>query len=209
MLQKVVFKVGGSLFDLSDLTVRLERTRSLRDDSICLLVPGGGTATECIREWDDTFALGEEVSHRLAMRSLDVTTDLLGELLPNSVICETLDSITTAGHSNGYSIIRPRCVLAEAEQQSHIPLPHSWGVSSDSIAAWVALQFGIEELILVKSAPMPPSEFNKGVLAAGHAAQAGIVDQCFPDLASGLPRVTWCNLRSEPITMETWFTNSP
>lgn len=206
MLQTVIFKVGGSLFDLGDLAIRLEQARSLRPNATCLIFPGGGSVVECVREWDNLHTLGEEVSHQLAMRALDTTTDLLGQLLPNSIICDTPESIASAANSNGFCIMRPRSVLAEEESRSSDPLPHSWDVTSDAIAAWMAIRWNADELVLLKSAPMPSSSGTTSTARQG--AKAGLVDPYFPELSHRLPSVSWCNVRSLPISIETWFTNS-
>ena len=42
-------------------------------------------------------------------------------------------------------VLQPSRWLREAD-----PLPHSWDVTSDSIAAWIAGQLGARQLILVK-----------------------------------------------------------
>ena len=51
------------------------------------------------------------------------------------------------------------------------PLPHSWNVTSDSIAAWVAGAVGAKDLLLIK----PP-----------HATGADLVDPYFAQTSDGL-----------------------
>jgi hypothetical protein len=48
------------------------------------------------------------------------------------------------------------------------PLPHSWSVTSDSIAAWVAKAVGARELLLIK-----PPGVSGGALVDPYFAQAG------------------------------------
>ncbi len=69
------------------------------------------------------------------------------------------------------------------------PLPASWDVTSDTIAARVALDLKACELILIKSAPLPPGTDRRA------AARLGLVDPVFPAFSRGLPRVTYRNLR--------------
>ena len=68
-------------------------------------------------------------------------------------------------------------------------LEHSWRVTSDSIAARVALELNAD-LTLLKSVELPSGK------TWHEAARAGLVDDVFPALVknSGL-NVTWVNLR--------------
>jgi dihydroneopterin aldolase len=52
-----------------------------------------------------------------------------------------------AGASGALAVLAPHAWLRAAD-----PLPHSWDVTSDSIAAWVAGALGAAALVLVKAA---------------------------------------------------------
>src|SRR5437868_8610811 len=62
--------------------------------------------------------------------------------------------------------------------REHDTLPHSWDVTSDSIAAHVAIEVNANRLILLKSIDMP-----NGV-SWSDAAANGWVDLYFPTIAS-------------------------
>ena len=66
------------------------------------------------------------------------------------------------------------------------PLPSVWAVTSDSIAAAIAMAGG-HRLVLAKSIPPPQS--------IGVAVARGQVDSYFPTAAAGLD-VDWLNLRT-------------
>jgi aspartokinase-like uncharacterized kinase len=68
-------------------------------------------------------------------------------------------------------------------------LPPSWDVTSDSIAARVAHLLRARELVLLKSAPLPPR------VDRDEAARLGLVDPAFPEISSRLARVFYVNLR--------------
>ena len=68
------------------------------------------------------------------------------------------------------------------------PLPESWDVTSDSIAARLAEIIAADELVLLKSAPAAPGLLHE-------IAAAGYVDNFFPQAAEGLMRVRFANLR--------------
>jgi aspartokinase-like uncharacterized kinase len=65
----------------------------------------------------------------------------LTDLIPGAAGRAELGSV----REGGVSVLLPAALLAE-----HDPLPESWGVTSDSIAAWVAGAAGAERLVLVK-----------------------------------------------------------
>jgi hypothetical protein len=69
-------------------------------------------------------------------------------------------------------------------------LPSSWGVTSDAVAARVAVAVGAGELVLLKSAPPPPGD------AAAWAA-CGYVDAWLPRVLAGTTvRVRGVDLRA-------------
>jgi len=69
-------------------------------------------------------------------------------------------------------------------------LPHSWDVTSDSIAAAAAVAWEAEELILLKSCDLPTPT------GLANLAEQGQVDPYFPVAARGLRRLAWGNLRT-------------
>ena len=87
-------------------------------------------------------------------------------------------------------------ILAPAEWlRAADPLPHSWDVTSDSIAAWVAGQVFARQLVLLKSvdllvqgADRTAPGFRAGRDELAVLARKGIVDAYLPRaLASGMP----------------------
>src|SRR5262249_5137831 len=129
----VVVKVGGSLYDLRDLGPRLRRWLAALDSHPTLLVAGGGAWANVVRELDATHELGEEYSHWLALRTLTVAAHFLAALVPGAEII---------GHPRCWDRSRLAVLDAHAfvtaEETGTERLPHSWGVSSDSVAARVA-----------------------------------------------------------------------
>ena len=66
-------------------------------------------------------------------------------------------------------------VLQEMEQaKCRARLPRSWDVTADSIAAWIALAWQAEELVLLKSCDPPPDRSTW--------IRSGYVDEYFPTL---------------------------
>jgi aspartokinase-like uncharacterized kinase len=75
-------------------------------------------------------------------------------------------------------------------------LPHSWSVTSDSIAAWIGGEIGAQRLVLAKSRAKP--------FGLPDAIRAGHIDAAFADFAPRLPRIDWVNLRVPSPVVECW-----
>lgn len=195
MNPRVVVKVGGSLLDWPELRPRLasflETLRTSASPSRLVLVVGGGGAADLIRRFDRIQGLGELRSHRLAVRSLDLTARMIEALDPRLYAAvETLADCLRPPNGR-IPILAPRRFLEEIDAQGSDPLRASWEVTSDSIAARIARAFPADRLILLKSAG--PTED----LSAVRAARLGLVDEEFPRAGRGIERVSLLNLRSD------------
>jgi aspartokinase-like uncharacterized kinase len=142
----IVVKVGGSLFDHPGLGPGLTRWLADRGEP-ALLVSGGGSAADAVREWDRVHGLSDAASHWLAIRSLTLTAALLHQLLPGTVIVDSPRAAT----EGGLGILDP-FAFCRADDT----LPHSWDVTSDSIAARAAVIANASRLVLLKSTDAPP-----------------------------------------------------
>jgi aspartokinase-like uncharacterized kinase len=165
----IVVKVGGSLFDWPQLGPRLRRWLTELAAPSVLLVPGGGPTADAVRDLDCVHGLGEEKSHWLALRALTLNAHFLADLLPESRV---VTSVTE--HRGGVAVLDPLAFcLADERDHPADALPHSWSVTSDSVAARVAVASGAGELLLLKSITVPPE------MPWEEAAQAGHVDGTF------------------------------
>jgi 5-(aminomethyl)-3-furanmethanol phosphate kinase len=125
--EPLVVKLGGSLYEkVPDLMAAFRGSpRPL------FIVPGGGRFADAVRE----IELSEDDAHWMAIEGMNKygryiesfglgSTDLL-EIPRETVV-----------------FLPFRCT------KKFDPLPHSWNVTSDTIAAWVAGRLGLEMLIL-------------------------------------------------------------
>jgi aspartokinase-like uncharacterized kinase len=106
-----------------------------------LVVPGGAAFADAVRAYDRRLGLRPRTAHWMAILAMDQFGWALSDLIPGAKRCIDLASVG----DRGVSILLPTAVLAE-----HDPLPESWTVTSDSIAAWVAGAAGAGRLVLVK-----------------------------------------------------------
>jgi aspartokinase-like uncharacterized kinase len=186
----VVVKVGGSLFDWPDLRLRLAEWLAWQFPARLLLVPGGGATADVVRAFDRQHGLGEETAHWLALRALTLNAFFLAELLPRAGlhVVRRLDDCPALWDQGRVPVIDAHAFgLADEEQPGC--LPHSWSVTSDALAARVALVAGASQLVLLKSVTIPPG------LSWDEASRQGFVDDFFPRVAARLADVSALNLR--------------
>ncbi|MCA1686390.1 MAG: uridylate kinase [Planctomycetia bacterium] len=188
----VVIKVGGSLLGWTEFPARL---RAYLDDSASdriLLIVGGGRAADFVRELDSVHGIGEKRSHGLALRALDLTAHAAAALVPGLTVVTRPDDRFRAWERGLVPVLAPRWFLENVDRPSGTPLPESWAVTTDSIAARVAVTLGAEELRLLKSVGLG------GVSDRAEAASRGLVDPEFPECSSPLRRLAVVNLRASP-----------
>jgi 5-(aminomethyl)-3-furanmethanol phosphate kinase len=149
----LVLKVGGSLLADPALYARVcaaigDTARATRT----LIVPGGGPFAELVRFMEQSFTLGDDLAHWLAIRAMDSHAELLQSRLPDAVLVESRTELATAFANDAIPILAPTRWLRLAD-----PLPHSWDVTSDSIAAWIASELSTTRLVLVKALEGQPT----------------------------------------------------
>ncbi len=144
-IMRAVVKIGGSLMKeapgLVDRLVKEFGSRSQttsdgehasgRPPFSILIVPGGGLFADAVREADRRFSLSADASHWMAILGMEQYACYLRD--KSSAIAT--DSITDL--PEGISVLFPYRLLKNED-----PLPHTWNVTSDTIAAWVAKQIG-------------------------------------------------------------------
>lgn len=195
-MRVTVLKLGGSLLDLADLPDRLRAVFAMFDGDWPLLVCGGGEAADIVRRWYETHALDEEQSHWLAMESIRLNQRLLLTLMPELELVSNRAAAESAWTRGRVPLLDLMSFvgLEESQAERGTTLPHTWDVTSDSLAAWVAIRWPASRLVLLKSVELSHEE-NGWTLQA--AADSGFVDRYFPNLGPKLPPTFWCDLRSD------------
>lgn len=188
-----VLKLGGSLFDLPDLKDRLSEFLGQLTDSRLLLICGGGRSADLVRHWDSLHQLDATTAHWLAIGAMQLNERLLCHLLPGASIVSNQEAAQQAWQQNQIPILCAEHYLQQTISKEFKPLPASWEVTSDSIAAWVTLTWPADELILLKSMDLS-ADSTVASLAAVEA-----VDAYLPVLADQLPVLRWCNLRTDQL----------
>jgi hypothetical protein len=87
-------------------------------------------------------------------------------------------------------ILEPESFLRDEESKIGAnPLPHTWDVTSDSIAARLAVTLEARELVLLKSRLPDGADIDQ-------ATRSGYVDAYFSRAVLGMPAVRCVNLRA-------------
>jgi aspartokinase-like uncharacterized kinase len=197
VIQRRVIKLGGSLLDFEGLVPRLRKWLAAQPPMPTAMLVGGGRMADAIRDAYAMHSLGEEAAHWLCIRLLGVTAELVARLLPEATFLRDFDGLLVERDATRPVVFDPERFLREEASLAErscagkiAPLPHSWDVTSDSIAARLAAFLRAGELVLLKSRLPDHADTLE------HAADAGYVDRYFPTAAAGLPRVRCVNLRS-------------
>src|SRR5262245_29748479 len=135
-----VVKVGGSLLDWRPLPTKLDLWLDAEEEASNILIAGGGQLADVIRRADAMHDLGEQSAHALCVEALGVTARLLAATLGGKAALATWAAIHTqrsARRLPDCRVLDVRDFLQDAESPL-LSLPHTWAVTSDSIAAVVA-----------------------------------------------------------------------
>lgn len=140
-----VLKIGGSLSRGEGLAALCREIGQLGQAYRLLVVPGGGAFADAVRQADRRYHLVGTTAHRMALLAMDQYGCLLGDLTPGGRLVTDLLSARQAAEAGQVAILLPAALLIQAD-----PLPHSWEVTSDAIAAWVAGLVHAPRLVLLK-----------------------------------------------------------
>ena len=182
MVIDAVIKVGGSLGGGACLPELGARLVELGRGHRLLVVPGGGAFADVVREHDARFGLRPSTAHWMAVLAMEQYGHLLADLAPGCALVRTLDEMHACLAGGGVAVLLPSELLRRTDA-----LPHSWSVTSDSIAAWLTGLVGARLLVLLKdrhgmaslasaASSAPPAVMTVAELAAacgvdGHLAE--------------------------------------
>jgi len=143
-----VVKIGGALLAQPEcLDSVLSILTSVAREHRLVVVPGGGPFADAVRSVDSRMQLSDDTAHWMAILAMDQYAHLLAERLTCGVVVRSAPEAGRAIDGGSVPVLAPSQWLREAD-----PLPHSWEVTSDSIAAWIAGMLRARRLVLVKPA---------------------------------------------------------
>jgi aspartokinase-like uncharacterized kinase len=127
MAPALVVKLGGSLYEHVPGLVAIFR----QSNRTLFIVPGGGRFADKVRE----ARLSDDEAHWEAIKAMDH----YGRYI-SSFGLESTDLLTIPEKTSVF--------LPYRMARHYDPLPHTWDVTSDTIAAWVAHRLGLDLLVL-------------------------------------------------------------
>jgi len=143
---EIVVKVGGALLRHPRVLDRaLAVLAAAAPAARMVLVPGGGPFADAVRAVDQALGLPPDASHWMAVLAMDQYAHLLAARLHGGCLVDDPSGIAAALDAGRVPVLAPSRWLRAAD-----PLPHSWEVTSDSLAAWIAGRLGAARLVLVK-----------------------------------------------------------
>ena len=158
-----VVKLGGSLYHQLSLKSWLQKLQNQAKTTSILVVAGGGPFADSVREAQQNHQLSDSSAHQMAIIAMKQFALLLLDMQPEATAVHHLSTPPKTGLN---------IWLPDDETMMKTDLPHSWAVTSDSIALWLAQQHQAEQLIIVKSCDL--NDFDITTLTT-----TGVLDQHF------------------------------
>jgi len=166
-----VVKIGGSLYGSRYLKEWLDILDGCRTHQL-VIVPGGGPYADQVRITDQRFNLNPTLAHNMSVLGMQQYGYLMASLCPGLHLANSRKQIQYCLDNEKVAIWEPYPMVSR-----QCALEKNWEVTADSLAAWLADHLGIEQLLLVKSAPVTLSK------ASVHELQKlGCVDSVLPKL---------------------------
>jgi aspartokinase-like uncharacterized kinase len=109
------------------------------------VVPGGGPFADAVRGLDARIGLSAGAAHWMAILGMDQYAHVLVDRIAQGVLVDEPGAIVDAAGDGKVAVLAPSRWMRSADV-----LPHTWEVTSDSIAAFVAGALGAVRLVLIK-----------------------------------------------------------
>ncbi len=169
-----IIKLGGSLFEATQTPQLVQAWLKKNPEPRNVWLTGGGRWADEVRRFDQTQTVSATSIHWAAISAMSLTANLLAGWFPSwpqVSSCDQLDRWQQADDGPTNVILSTESILRRLK----CDLPCSWDVTSDSIAAWLAVKLSIPQLVLLKACEIPDNDPQA-------LAQLGIVDRYLPTI---------------------------
>ena len=135
-----VVKLGGSLLETGKMFDCLKHI--LNSDVQTIAVCGGGEFSNLVRNVQKKWQFDDVAAHEMAILAMQQTAIMCQNLQHEFVIVASILKIK----QHYFSIWSP-----DIKELNAGNIKSSWEITSDSLAAWLAIQLNADELVIVKS----------------------------------------------------------
>ena len=143
----IIIKIGGKILeDPEDLNSTISQLKHLLDNNSIqkiIIIPGGGSYANFIRNIDQKLNIGNDLAHWMAIYAMNHNGHLLSEKYSFIKPFEEFTELKLSKEL--FSIFLPFKYLYQFDE-----LPHSWDVTSDSITLYFAHKLELKECYLIK-----------------------------------------------------------
>lgn len=147
VIKKAIFKIGGSILEnpksLKNTILQLSQLVQERYIERIIIIPGGGSYANFIREIDQKLGIGNSMAHWMAIYAMDYNGISIAKQYPFIKATDKLNNIKS--EYKNISIFLPFRHLKFSN-----PLPHSWEVTSDAIALYFTKLLKQNQAFLIK-----------------------------------------------------------
>lgn len=141
-----VLKVGGAVCrDASTRRDALAAVRRLAQERRLLVVPGGGALADEVRDAQRAQGFSDDMAHWMAILAMDQLARVIAGELEGAQLIHLRSEVSAVHDAGKIPVLAPHTWMRAED-----PLPHSWDITSDSIAAFIAASLGARELVLLK-----------------------------------------------------------
>jgi len=138
---RIIIKLGGSLLAQGREIVRFLSDYAEKNALFFIIIPGGGPFVVVIRELAERRTISDDAAHWMAVLAMHQYGFFLADGEIAIPLVESLEEVSNVGH---ICIVLPYQILKADDS-----VPHTWDVTSDTIAAFIAHKLGEQMFIKV------------------------------------------------------------
>jgi len=148
---RVIIKLGGSLLATGRELVQLLSDYAMTKKLSIIIIPGGGPFVEIIKTLSEKMAISDDTAHWMAVLAMHQYGFFLADGEITIPVVESIDAEMDidrdveeecSGNIGRICIVLPYKILKTDDS-----LPHTWNVTSDTIAAFIANKLGEKSFI--------------------------------------------------------------
>ncbi|MDF1582649.1 MAG: uridylate kinase [Methyloprofundus sp.] len=176
----IILKLGGSLLSSQILPQWLHLAVKEGKGKV-VIVPGGGVFADQVRSTQKTWQYDDQTAHYMAILAMQQMALLFKGLCSDLCLVNQVEAIRPALYQKKTVVWSPLAIELDDPN-----IKASWDVTSDTLAAWLAVQLSADQLILVKSAQLPENATLEQL------SEKNIIDQALTDFVQHNPITVNC-----------------